>query len=100
MGKHSSIEDKIGSFLDETTAVGRHSSNFVGHRPIQIMKWWNNYRPGDRLNVDFSEDSISIFGTNSEGQFAGSKAEKEMFIDDPAEMDAFKDASGDIWNFV
>ena len=98
MGK--SVVDKIEAFLSETVAVGNSPEKYRGHRPIQIMKWWGDYRPGDRLNVDFADDSISIFGTNSEGQFAGSKAEKEKYIDDPAEMDSFKQAEGDIWNFV
>lgn len=102
MPKKKGVVTKIDSFLAETVVVGdgRVASNFVGHRPIQIMKWWANYRPGDRLNVNFNEDGIEIFGTNAEGNFAGAKAEKEMFIDDPAEMEAFKKSMGDIWNFV
>jgi hypothetical protein len=95
-----SVVDKIDSILKETTARGLSKKPIVGHRPIQIMKWWGNYRPGDRLNVDFAEDGISIFGTNSEGQFAGSKAEKEMYIEDPAEMESFRRSEGDIWNCV
>ncbi len=98
-----SVVDKIDRLLSEVDAAVDFPANtakYKGHRPIQIMKFWSNYRPGDRLNVNFMEDGIEIFGTNSEGQFAGSKAEKEMFIDDPMEMDSFKSAEGDIWNFV
>jgi hypothetical protein len=99
MKKHC-IEDKIDKLLSETVAVGNSKEKYMGHRPIQIMRFWKNYRPGDRLNVNFGEDGIEIFGTNSEGQFAGSKAEKEMYIDLPVDMDDFRRAEGDIWNFV
>lgn len=98
-----SVVDKIDKFLDETVSAvdfPLNTSKYKGHRPIQIMKFWGQYRPGDRLNVNFLDDGIEIFGTNAEGQFAGSKAEKEMFIDDPMEMDEFKSAEGNIWNFV
>ena len=98
-----SVVDKIEKILSEVDSAvdfPMNTAKYKGHRPIQIMKFWGNYRPGDRLNVNFMEDGIEIFGTNSEGQFAGSKAEKEMFIDDPMEMDEFKSAEGNIWNFV
>lgn len=98
-----SVTDKIEKFLKETVYANdfpRHPEKYTGHRPIQFMKWFQNYRPGDRVNVNFLDDSIEIFGTNAEGQFAGSKAEKEMFIDDPMEVDDFKSSEGDIWNFV
>ena len=89
--------------MNETVYAGKfpmHPSKYEGHRPIQFMKWWGNYRPGDRVNVNFMDDGIELFGTNSEGQFAGSKYQKEMYIDDPTEMDYFKGSEGDIWNFV
>ena len=99
----SEVTNKIDKFLDETVFAAkfpRHQEKFQGNKPIQFMKWWNNYRPGDRINVNFMEDGIELFGTNSEGQFAGSRAEKEHYIEDPEEMDYFKGAEGDIWNFV
>lgn len=98
-----SVVDKIDSILSEVDSAVDYPMNlekYKGHRPIQIMKFWQNYRPGDRLNVNFLDDGIEIFGCNAEGQFAGAKAEKDLFITDPAEMDAFKSSEGDIWNFV
>lgn len=72
--------------------------DYKGIRPIQFMKWWGDFRPGDRGDVEFDEEFIGIVGTNAEGNFAGVK--KEMSIDDPEEMDEFKNSEGDIWNFV
>lgn len=95
--------DKINKFLKESDFAAKfpqNTSKYKGHRPVQFMKWWENYRPGDRVNINFGEEGIEIFGTNSEGQFAGSKAEKEFYIEDPEEMDMFKSSEGDIWNFV
>lgn len=97
------VTDKIDKFLKESDFAAdfpQNVSKYKGHRPIQFMKWFGNYRPGDRINVNFGEDFIEMFGTNSEGQFAGAKAEKEMVIEDPDEMDMFKGSEGDIWNFV
>ena len=99
------ITDKIDGFLNETITANDFPSpdshnKYQGHRPIQFMKFWQNYRPGDRVNVNFLDDGIEIFGTNAEGQFAGSKAEKEYFIEEPTEIDYFKSAEGDLWNYV
>lgn len=97
------ILKKLDKFLSETVFAAdfpKHADKYEGHRPIQFMRFWMNYRPGDRINVNFMEDGIELFGTNSEGQFAGSKLEKEYFISDPEEMDAFKMGEGEIWNFV
>jgi hypothetical protein len=98
-----SVTDKIERFLKETVYAAdfpQNTSKYTGQRPIQFMKFWANYRPGDRINVNFLDDAIEMFGTNAEGQFAGSKAEKEFEILDPEEMDTFKSSEGDIWNFV
>jgi len=98
-----SVTDKIDKLLNEVDFANdfpRNPEKYTGHRPIQFMKFWQNYRPGDRVNVNFLDDGIELFGTNAEGQFAGSKAEKELYIDDPMEVDDFKSAEGDIWNFV
>ena len=98
-----SVVEKIDSILSEVdTAVDfpKNMEKYKGHRPIQFMKFWQNYRPGDRMNVNFLDDGIEIFGPNAEGQFAGAKAEKDLFITDPMEIDNFKSSEGDIWNFV
>jgi hypothetical protein len=97
------VLDKLDKFISETDFAAKfpmNTSKYRGHRPVQFMKWWENYRPGDRVNINFSEEGIEIFGTNAEGQFAGERAEKEFFIDDPDQMDLFKSSEGDIWNFV
>ena len=73
-------------------------SEYEGVRPIQFMNWWGDFRPGDRVDVMFAEDYISLAGTNAEGHFAGIK--KELEIEDEAEMDEFKSGEGRVWNFV
>jgi hypothetical protein len=94
---------KIDMFVDEASvySVGFPNSpkgEYKGVRPIQFMKWWGDFRPGDRVDVMFDEDYISLAGTNAEGSFAGVK--KEMEIETPEDMEMFKDAEGDLWNFV
>lgn len=84
--------------LFSETRVGPKGVKVNGIRPIQFMKWWGEFRPGDRVDVDFGEDYIALAGTNAEGHFAGVK--KDLDIEDPMEMDAFIASEGDIWNFV
>jgi len=85
---------KLGMF-SESRVKGE---TIEGMRPIQFMNWWGNFRPGDRVDVMFGEDYISLAGTNAEGNFAGAK--KELDIEDPTEMDEFRSAEGRIWNLV
>ena len=89
------IEKRLDIFLQESRVKG---AKIDGMRPIQFMTWWGDFRPGDRVDVMFDEDYISLAGTNAEGHFAGVK--KELDIEDPEEMDQFKSAEGRIWNFV
>lgn len=88
------ILKKLDIFI-ESRVKGEHID---GMRPIQFMKWWGDFRPGDRVDVMFNDEYISMAGTNAEGHFAGIK--KELDIDDPMEMDHFRGAEGDLWNFV
>jgi hypothetical protein len=67
-------------------------------RPIQFMKWWGDFRPGDRVDVDFGEDYIALAGTNAEGHFAGVK--KNWILKMKLSMMEFISAEGNIWNFV
>lgn len=93
------ITEKLDLFTETRVGpkgVGVPASS--GTRPIQFMKWFGDFRPGDRMDVFFGEDYISIAGTNAEGYFAGVK--KEMEIDDPMEVNNFIGSEGDIWNFV
>lgn len=100
------ILKKLDIFIDDSNEASVYNTGqpnfpknlYQGTRPIQFMKWWGDFRPGDRVDVSFGEDFISIVGTNSEGNFAGVK--KEMEIDNPSEMDEFKSSEGNIWNFV
>jgi len=95
------VVNKIESFLNESDFAAKfpqNTSKYKSVRPIQFMQWWGDFRPGDRMDVYFTEDLISIVGTNSEGQFAGIK--KELEITDPAEIDEFKSSEGRLWNFV
>lgn len=102
----SDIEKKLDMFISGANEASVYSvgypnlskESYDGVRPIQFMKWWGDFRPGDRVDVMFGEDYISIAGTNAEGHFAGVK--KEMELEDPEEMDEFKNAEGRIWNFV
>jgi len=91
---------KLDMFIDEDNIsefkVG--TGEVKGMRPIQFMKYWNDFRPGDRVDVFFGEDYISLAGTNAEGHFAGIK--KELDLEKSDEMEEFKDAEGNIWNFV
>jgi hypothetical protein len=93
------ILKKLDMFLDddisESRVVGKEAK---GMRPIQFMRFWGDFRPGDRVDVLFAEDFISLAGTNAEGHFAGIK--KELDIEKPEEMEEFKSAEGKIWNFV
>lgn len=88
--------EKLDLFTE--TRVGSKGTPVDGTRPIQFMKWFGDFRPGDRMDVYFGEDYISIAGTNAEGNFAGVK--KEMEIDDPMEVEDFVSSEGDVWNFV
>jgi len=89
------ILKKLDIFIQESRVKGE---KVEGVRPIQFMKWWGDFRPGDRVDVMFDEDYISLAGTNAEGNFAGVK--KEMEIETPEDMEMFKDGEGDLWNFV
>lgn len=89
------ILKKLDVFIQESRVKGE---TIEGTRPIQFMQWWGDFRPGDRMDVMFDEEFISIAGTNAEGNFAGIK--KEAMIEDPTEMEEFKSAEGRIWNFV
>jgi hypothetical protein len=89
------ILKKLDIFIQESRVKGE---TIEGQRPVQFMQWWGDFRPGDRVDVMFDEEFISIVGTNAEGNFAGVK--KEMNIEDPTEIDEFKGAEGRIWNFV
>jgi len=89
------ILKKLDIFIQESRVKGE---KVEGVRPIQFMKWWGDFRPGDRVDVMFDEDYISLAGTNAEGSFAGVK--KEMEIETPEDMEMFKDGEGDLWNFV
>lgn len=86
---------KLDMFISETYIKGE---DITGVRPIQFLNWWGDFRPGDRVDVMFGEDYISLAGTNAEGNFAGVK--KEMEIDDPADIDEFKSIQGRVWTFV
>jgi hypothetical protein len=90
------LMDKLELFTE--TRVGPKGIKVNGIRPIQFMKWWGDFRPGDRVDVDFGEDYITLAGTNAEGNFAGVK--KELDMDDDADMMDFISAEGNIWNFV
>ena len=84
--------------LFSETRTNKNDPNVSGVRPIQFMTWWGDFRPGDRVDVMFGEDYISLAGTNAEGHFAGVK--KELDLEDPADMDEFKSSEGRVWNFV
>lgn len=88
---------KLDMFLDtsESRVVGEDPT---GMRPIQFMKFWGDFRPGDRVDVMFGEDYISLACTNAEGHFAGVK--KELDLDKADDIEEFKGAEGNIWNFV
>jgi hypothetical protein len=86
---------KLDMFISETYIKGE---DVKGVRPIQFLNWWGDFRPGDRVDVMFGEDYISLAGTNAEGNFAGIK--KEMEIDEPADIDEFKSIQGRVWTFV
>lgn len=100
------ILKKLDLFIDDNNEgsvynVGHPNfpkDEYQGVRPIQFMNWWGNFRPGDRVDVMFGEEFISLAGTNAEGNFAGVK--KELEINTPEDMDEFKNAEGRVWNFV
>ena len=85
---------KLDMFI-ESRVIGDEPT---GMRPIQFLKWWNGFRPGDRVDVDFGEDYINMAGTNAEGNFAGIK--KEFDLDNEEEIEEFKNSEGNIWFFV
>lgn len=90
---------KLDIFLDDDVSESRvYGEEAKGMRPIQFMRWWGDFRPGDRVDVMFGEDYISLAGTNAEGHFAGVK--KEMDIEKEDEIEEFKSAEGKVWNFV
>ena len=89
------ILKKIDMFLTSESRVAGEEAN--GMRPIQFMKWWNGFRPGDRVDAFFDDDVISLAGCNAEGHFAGIK--KEFDIEDSEEMEEFRGSEGNIWNF-
>ena len=96
------ILKKLDMFTTEASvySVGnpRHpKGSYEGVRPIQFINFWKNFRPGDRVDVMFGEDYISLAGTNAEGHFAGIKKEDDI---EGEEMDEFKGFEGRIWNFV
>jgi len=84
--------------FSETVAVGDDPQKFDGARAIQFLNWWGDFRPGDRVDVMFGEDYISLAGTNAEGHFAGVK--KALDIDDEDGVAEFKNGEGKFWNFV
>lgn len=89
---------KLDMFIDDVSESRVFGEEPNGMRPIQFMRYWGEFRPGDRVDVMFDEDFISLAGTNAEGNFAGIK--KELDIENPDEMEEFKNAEGKIWNFV
>lgn len=89
------ILEKLDMFSNESRVYGEEPT---GMRPIQFMKWFGKFRPGDRVDAYFGEDYINFAGTNANGDFAG--VSKESDIDDPDEVLAFKAEEGNIWNFV
>lgn len=101
------ILDHIDRFLNETVTANDfpkdmqyplQQNKYTGEKAIQFMRWWGAFRPGDRVNVTFDDDTIYLYGTNSEGQFAGIK--KEMLLDNMDDIEAFKQDEGYYWNFV
>lgn len=97
------ILKKIDMMISDSSVYNVGHPNFPknqyeGVRPIQFMRFWGDFRPGDRVDVMFGEDYISFAGSNAEGHFAGINKESE--IDNEEEMDQFKNAEGRIWNFV
>ena len=69
-----------------------------GTRPIQFMKFYKDFRPGDRADVIINDMYISIVGSDAQGNFAGVK--KSVSFDDNMEMDEFKNSRRDIWDFI
>ena len=70
---------KLDMFLDDDVSESRVvGAEVKGMRPIQFMKWWGDFRPGDRVDVMFAEDYIALAGTNAEGHFAGVKKELDI----------------------
>lgn len=95
------VTDKIDQFLKESDFAAKFPNNqskYKGIRPAQFLQWWNNFRPGDRVDIEFGDGYISIVGTNAEGQFAGVK--KDYTIEDDFEAQDFKAAEGRLWFFV
>lgn len=93
------ILKKLDMFSSDPISETRmYGEKLKGMLPIQFMKFWNGFRPGDRVDVMFGEDYISLAGTNAEGHFAGVK--KELNIENEKEMEEFKNMERDIWNLV
>jgi hypothetical protein len=80
--------------LDLFTSINEEE---VGTRPIQFMKFWNGFRPGDRCDVEMGEDYVSIVGTNANGSFAGVK--KEFDLEDETDVQDFKSLERDVWDY-
>lgn len=82
-----------------TETVGINDPNmFKGFRPIQFIQFWNEFRPGDRVDVLFGDDFISFDKAGAGGYFAG--IEKEDVIEDPEEIEMFIAKQGQVWIFV
>jgi len=73
-------------------------NQYSGFRPIQFIQFWNEFRPGDRVDVLFGDGFITMDKAGAGGYFAG--VEKEYDIEDPDEVDAFISMEGQVWNFV
>lgn len=82
------ILNKINTFLNEDE---------VGTKPIQFLKWWNDFRPGDRCDVQFGNDYTTIVGTNANGNFTG--VTKEVELDNKKDMEKFKSLERDVWDY-
>lgn len=89
------ILEKIDIFLTNETRI--YGEDVKGRRPIQFMKWWRIFRPGDRVDAVFGDGFINLLGTNANGSFAGVK--KAMKIETDSEIEEFKAMERDIWNF-
>lgn len=87
------ILNKIDMFLTSESRV--YGEKVDGMRPIQFMKWFGDFRPGDRCDAEFSDNYINLTSA-SMGSFSGVK--KEMNIEKKKEIEDFKALEGDIWN--
>ena len=93
------ILKKLDIFLDNDVSESRVVDKEVkGMRPIQFMRFWKDFRPGDRCDVEITNDYINIVGTNANGNFSG--ISKEFTIEDENEIEEFKNIRRKIWNFI